>query len=176
MKQILFVLAILIANITTAQNNWEKIALTEKVNISFPGKPLSASPAAGQKSFILKQADSTANYIVAVTDLQILMGIDAAALETEMEKEESWEQAKTAFMNGMGPEAKLIKNEMTQVRNNKALKLIIERKSDSGGMNTLTVLIFVNGTNSMNVMFNNRGGKADRKAEQQFFDSIEIKE
>jgi hypothetical protein len=113
---------------------------------------------------------------VAVTDLQVMMGIDAATLESEMGKEESWDQAKSLFVNSMGPEAKLIKDEMTTVKNTKALKLIIERKNDSGGINTLSVLIFINGTNSMNVIFNNRGGKADKKIEQQFFDSIEIKE
>lgn len=166
--------AILLTTTAFTQSTWEKITLTEKVQISFPAKPVEASPANGQKSFILKQADSTANYIVAVSDLQVMMGIDAATLETEMEKEESWEQAKNGFVASMGADAKLIKDEMTTVKGTRALKLVLERKNDKGGINTLTVLIFVNGTHSLNVMFNNRGGKADKKAEETFFNSIEI--
>lgn len=175
MKQMLSLIAFLITSASFAQTGWEKISLTEKVNISFPAKPVAAKPSAGQQSFIFKQADSTANYVVAVSDLAALMGIDAATLETEMDKQESWDDAKTAFMSSMGADAKLIKDEMTSIHHTKALKLIIEKKSTSGGSNTLTVLIFVNGTNSMNVIFVNRNGKAEKKNEQQFFDSIEIK-
>lgn len=165
----------LYTGICNAQTAWEKVEISSNLTVSFPAKPIKNEPASGQKTFILKHADSTANYIIAASDLGIAMGIDEATLSTEMEKEESWEQAKTAFVNSMGTEANLVKDEMTTLKGNKALKLIIERKNDKGGTNTLTVFIFVKGTVSYNVMFNNRGGKADEKMKQQFFDSIEIK-
>ncbi len=176
MKKIFTLVVILLTVFSSfAQTSWQKIALTDKVSVSFPLAPAQAQPAAGQKSFILRHPDSTANFIVAVSDLNVLMGVDAATLAAEMEKEETWEQAKTAFVTSMGPDVKLIKEEMTTIKNSQALKLILERKNEKAGMNTLTVLIFISGTHSMNVIFNNRGGKADKKVEEQFFSSIEIK-
>lgn len=156
-------------------NPWEKVEISSNLTISFPAKPIKNEPANGQKTFILKHADSTANYIVAASDLGIAMGIDEATLSAEMEKEESWEQAKTAFIVSFGGEGKLVNDEMTTIKGIKALKFIIDRKNDKGGINTLTVFIFVKGTISYNIMFNNRGGKADEKMKQQFFDSVEIK-
>jgi hypothetical protein len=158
-----------------AQTVWEKVEINPGVSISFPVKPIKNESSPGQKTFILKHADSTANYFVTASDLGIAMGIDESTLSAEMEKEESWEQAKTAFVNSMGPDANLVKDEMTTLKGQKALKFIIDRKNDKGGVNNLTVYIFVKGTVSYNVMFSNRGGKADEKMKQQFFDSLEIK-
>jgi GTPase len=166
MKQTLTFLACLITTLCSAQTKWEKVEITPNLFVSFPAQPIKSEPANGQKTFILRSADSTANYIVAATDLGILMGIDEATLSAEMEKEESWEQAKSAT---------LVKSEMTTRQGNKALKLIIERKNEKGAINTLTAFIFVKGTTTHNVMFNNRGGLADEKMKQQFFESVEIK-
>lgn len=175
MKQLIIIMTLLITGIANAQTAWEKVEINTGVSISFPVKPVKNEASPGQKTFILRHADSTANYIVAASDLGIAMGIDESTLSAEMEKEESWEQAKTAFVNGLGSEANLVKDEMTTLKGLKALKLIIDRKTDKGGVNNLTVYIFVKGTVSYNVMFNNRGGKADEKMKQQFFDSLEIK-
>lgn len=175
MKQGITILALLIASLCNAQTTWEKIEINPGISISFPAKPLINNAANGQKTFILRQADSTTNYLVAASDLSLAMGIDEATLAEAMEKEESWDQAKNAFMGSMGADATLVKDEMTTIKEKKALKLIINRKNDKGGVNTLTVFIFVNGTVSYNIMFNNRGGKADEKMKQQFFDSLEIK-
>jgi hypothetical protein len=140
MKQTLTLLACLITTLCSAQTKWEKVEITPNLFVSFPAQPIKSEPANGQKTFILRSADSTANYIVAATDLGILMGIDEATLSAEMEKEESWEQAKSAFMNSMGPDATLVKSEMTTLQGNKALKLIIERKNDKGAINTLNCI------------------------------------
>ena len=175
MKKIITIVALLTASVSNAQTIWEKVEISSNLAVSFPAKPLKNEPANGKKIFILKHADSTANYIVVSSDLGISMGIDEATLTAEMEKEESWEQAKNALVGSMGAEATLIKDEMTTIKGNKALKLIIERENDKGGINTLTIFIFVKGTVSYNLMFNSRGGKADEKMKQQFFDSVEFK-
>ncbi len=174
MKNLLTILAFLTAISANAQANWEKVSLTEKVSISFPSRPLEATAGAGQKTFMLKSADSTANYIVAVTDLGQMMGVDSATMAAEMENEEFWEQAKAAFTNSMGAEANLVKDEIIQIKNSKALKMVIDRKNETGGTNKLTVLILIHGTNSINIIFNNRNGKADQLLEQKFIDSVEI--
>jgi hypothetical protein len=175
MKQTFTFFACLITTLCSAQTKWEKVEITPNLFVSFPAQPIKTEPTNGQKTFILRAADSTANYIVAATDLGILMGIDEATLSAEMDKEESWEQAKSAFMNSMGPDATLVKSEMTTLQGNKALKMIIERNNEKGAINTLTAFIFVKGTTTHNIMFNNRGGLADEKMKQQFFDSVEIK-
>ncbi len=175
MKQAFNIAALLVTGLCNAQTPWEKVEINPGISISLPAKPNKSEPAKGQKTFILKHADSTANFIIAASDLGITMGIDEATLGAEMDKEESWEQAKTAFMGSMGATATLVKDEMTTIKGIKSLKLIIDRKNEKGGMNTLTVFIFVKGTVSYNIIFNNRGGKADEKMKQQFFDSVEVK-
>jgi hypothetical protein len=175
MRQLFTIAAILISSLVYAQTGWEKVTISEDVTISFPANPLKAEPREGLKTFMLKLADSTASCIVVSSDLGVLMGIDEAALSEEMEKEESWEQAKTAFVTTIGTEATLVQDEMITIKDNKAMRLVIDRKNDKGGVNTMTVLIFVKGTVSYNVMFTNRNGKADEKIKQQFFNSIEIK-
>jgi len=174
MKPFLIAASLLIGVLAKCQTNWEKVMLDNAVSIAFPLKPVQGGNDAN-KSFILKLADSTANFIVAVTDLETTRGIDAATLQAAMEQEESWEQAKVAFMASMGSSAKLVKNEMTTVQNLNAMLLEIDRKSDKGDTNNLSVLIFVNGTKSYNIIFNNRGGKADKSLKEQFFKSIEVK-
>lgn len=175
MKQLITLVSILVTVLSNAQSSWEKVEINSGITVSFPAKPIKNEPSNGQKTFILKHADSTANYIVAASDLGIAMGIDEATLSAEMEKEESWEQAKNAFMGSMGKEATLVNDEITTLKGIKALKMVIDRKNEKGGINNLTVFIFVKGTVSYNLMFNNRGGKADEKMKQQFFDSVEIK-
>lgn len=175
MKQVFTFTALLFAVLCNAQTPWEKVEINSGLTIAFPARPIISEPANGQKVIILRQADSTANYIVAASDLGIAMGIDEATLNTEMEKEESWQQARDAFIGSLGPGTTLVKDEMTTLKGLKALKLIIDRKNDKGGINTLTVFIFVKGTISYNIAFNSRNGKADDKMKQQFFDSVEIK-
>lgn len=173
MKQLITSLTLLFSLTMYAQNPWEKIAVNDHVNFSFPEKP-KINKSDGQQTYILKLADSTANLIVAVTDLQALMGIDAPTLAAEMDKEESWEQAKNAFMNSLGTDATLIKEEMLNMRNTKSMRLIVNKKNDKGDTNVLTILIFAEGTNSYNVIFNSRGGKGNEKTKEQFFNTIEI--
>lgn len=161
--------------ISYAQPIWEKIAVGDNVTISFPGKPVMNNKQKGLSSFIFKQADSSANYIVAASDLSISIGIDAETLNAEMEKDENWEQAKNAFLATMGSEATLIDEHSTVVKDNRALKLIVNRKNNKGVTNILTVLIFVHGTISYNVIFTSRDGKGNKEMKEKFFDSLEIK-
>jgi hypothetical protein len=175
MKKLIILITILYSAICNAQTNWEKIAFNSNVSISFPGTPVKNEPSTGNISYIFKQADSTANYIVAASDVGAVLGVDAETLAAEMEKEESWEQAKTAFANSLGKDATLIKDEMSTVKNTKALRLVFNRKTAKGGANVLTVLIFVNSTISYNVIFNSRDGKGSDTMKEAFFNSIEIK-
>lgn len=174
MKNLVIILALLNVLSVKAQSTWEKVSLTEKVSISFPARPVEATAGAGQKTFLLNSADSTANFMVAVTDVGVLMGVDSATLAAEMENEAFWEQAKAAFTNGMGAGASLVKDEIIEIKNVIAMKMVIDRKNQAGGVNKLTVVILIHGTNSFNIIFNNRDGKADQLLAQKFIDSIEI--
>jgi hypothetical protein len=173
MKTLIIASSLLISVFAKCQTQWEKVKLDGSVSISFPSKPIQNVSNAG-KSYILQLADSTAAFIVAVTDMQATRGIDAATLEAAMEQDETWDEAKNAFMGSMGASAKLVKSEMTTVQNLKAMILEIDRKNDKGSINSLSVLIFVHGTNSFNIIFNNRGGKADKSLKEQFLKSIEV--
>jgi hypothetical protein len=175
MKHILSIAAVIFSSISYAQEGWEKTMVTPGVSVSFPAKPAQTEIAKGQQSFIFKQPDSTANYMVAVSDLQLLAGLDAATLEAAMEKDETWEQAKTAFITSMGEGAGLVKDEMITIQNTRALKLVVNRKNGKGEINVLTVVIFVKDANSVNVIFNSRNGKGAEKNKDQFLNSIEIK-
>jgi hypothetical protein len=175
MKQIITILVISISMYANAQSTWEKVVVNSNVSVSFPEKPVKNEPAPGNFSYILKQADSTANYIVGASDIGAALGIDEETLAAEMEKDESWEQAKTAFANSLGADATLVKHEMTTIKDTKAMRLIFNRKSAKGVTNILTVLIFVKGTISYNIMFNSREGKGSDTMKETFFNSIEIK-
>lgn len=161
--------------ICNAQTNWKKIPIDSNVSVSFPGIPVKKEPSITNRSFIFKQADSSANYIVAATNVGPALGMNATALAAQMEKKESWEQIKIAFMKSLGQDATLIKDEMTQLKNTTALRLVVNRKLISGEKNTLTVLIFVYGTTSYNIIFSNRESKGSDIMKEQFFNSIEIK-
>lgn len=173
MKQLITIVTLLLSSVGFAQSGWEKVALTSSVSIQFPVKPIEAA-GGPQKTFLLRQADSTANLVVAVTDLAAATGLDSATLAAEMQKPESWEQAKDAFLSTMGEEAVLVKNEMGVIKGVDALKLVINRKVNDATTNIITVLIFVKGTDSFNIIYNNRGGKADAKHQEHFFNSIDF--
>ncbi len=175
MKKFITLSFILYSSICGAQTNWEKINVNDNVSISFPEKPVKNEPSAGNFTYILKQSDSTANYMVVASDVGATLGIDAETLATEMGKDESWEQAKSAFLKSLGAGAELVKDEFTTINNTKALRMIINRKSTKGETNVLTVLIFVDGTISYNVIFNSRGGKGSENMKSEFFNSIMIK-
>jgi hypothetical protein len=157
-----------------AQTEWKKIMLGNDVSILFPGAP-AESGNNGQKSFVYMHPDSTANMIALVSDLKVLAGIDEATLAAEMEKEEFWEQAKTGFMGSVGAGGTLVKDEVISIGDRQALRMELDRKNNSGGVNKLTVLIFVKGTNSYNLIFNSRGGKADPSWQSKYFDSLSLK-
>jgi hypothetical protein len=157
------------------QPSWEKIIVGENVTISFPGKPTGGDRQGFASTFIYKQPDSSANYIVAVNDLAVSLGLDAETIAREMERDESLEQAKNAFVGSIGPAAKLIREENIKLHGGRALKLVIHRLNNKGATNVLTVLIFVNETNSYNVIFVSVGGRGNENMKQQFFDSIQFK-
>lgn len=173
MKKIIIAVALLVSSAMQAQTPWDKISLSEHVNISFPSKPM-VNKAEGQQSYMLKLADSTANLIVSVSDLKKLLDIDSATLAAAMETDESWEQAKNAIVTNLGSNVTLVKEEMLTFNNKKAMRLIMNKKTDKGDTNVLTVLVFTEGTNSYNVYFNSRAGKGNEKTKDQFFNSIEI--
>ncbi len=173
MKHILFPLLLLCTISLHAQINWQKKSLSERVSIAFPETP-KETVGNGMKSLILKLSDSTANLIAVENDLQVTMGLDEATLEATMENEETWEQAKIAFVSSMGADATLVQEEKIMVKDRKALKLVINRKTDKNAINVLTVLIFTKGAKSYNIIFNSRAGKGDEKVKEAFFNSIEI--
>lgn len=47
--------------------------------------------------------------------MHFLLDVDAETQAAEMEKEESWEQAKMVFANSLGKDATLVKDEMTNI-------------------------------------------------------------
>lgn len=149
--------------------------LTERISISFPAeyKKQEMGPT---NLYTLRLADSTANFIAVVSDLQKSNGLDAATLAEANLAPEFWDQAEQGFLAQMGEGAKLKGREMKNIKGYDIMELTIERPvSESGSSNILTVYIFVDDVYSLNIAHTNRGGKADEKLKKAFFDSIVIK-
>lgn len=149
--------------------------LTERISISFPAayRTQEMGPSILHN---LRLADSTANFVVVVSDLLKGNGLDAATLAEASMAPEFWDQAEQGFLAQMGEGAKLKGREMKNINGYDIMELIIERPIiETGGINTLTVYIFVDDVYSLNIAHTNRNGKADEKLKKAFFDSITIK-
>ncbi len=55
------------------------------------------------------------------------------------------------------------------------MKLDIDRPTDKGAVNNITVYILVDDVYSLNIIHTNRGGKANEKLRDAFFESLTIK-
>lgn len=166
---LLFAFGALVSN----AQNWEPLAINSHFTVSFPGKP-SKTEQNNVTSFICKSADSTFNVIATITDMNALLGISADDLAAEMDKDETWEQAKQTFVSSMGANAKLINSSFTEVQGLRTMKLEIERPSTNGTTNKITSFVFIYGVNSYNLIFVNRGGKADAKRLEEFVAAIKL--
>jgi hypothetical protein len=149
--------------------------LTSRVSIQFPAqfKKQEMGPAT---LFNLRLADSTANFLAVVSDLQKGNGFDAATLAEASLSPEFWDQVEQGFMAQLGPNAKRTSREMKQITGFDIMQLIIERPvEESKTNNTITVLILVDDVYSLNIVHTNRGGKADENLKKAFFESLTIK-
>jgi len=150
--------------------------LSGRMSISFPSafKTQEMGPST---LYNLRLADSTANFVAIVTDLQKGSGIDAATLAKVSMQSEFWEQAAEGFMGQMGKGATLKSREMKTLKGYDIMQLTIERPNPDGSIpNSVTVYIFVDDVYSLNIAHTNRSGKADDKIKQAFFDSLTIKD
>jgi hypothetical protein len=149
--------------------------LTERISISFPGE-YSTRETGPATLYNLRLADSTANFVVVVSDLLKSNGLDAATLAAASMEPEFWDQAAESFLAQMGAEAKLKNREMKNVNGYDIMELTFERpNTEKGGINTITVYILVDDVYSLNIIHTNRSGKADETLKKAFFDSLTIK-
>jgi hypothetical protein len=149
--------------------------LTSRVSIQFPGtyKTQEMGPST---LFNLRLADSTANFVAVVSDLQKSNGLDAATLAAASLTPEFWDQVQEGFMAQFGPDVKFISKEMKQIAGFDIMQLVLERPvQETNTNNTVTVYILVDDVYSLNIVHTNRGGKADEKLKKAFFESLTIK-
>ncbi len=78
--------------------------LTERISINFP-EPVKKQERGPTNLYLIKLADSTANFMVIVADLNKANGLDAATITAASMEPEFWDQAETAFLAQMGNEA-----------------------------------------------------------------------
>lgn len=173
MKSIIFTCMLVLGALLSNAQNWEPLAINNHFTISFPGKPYKTTQN-NLTSFICKSADSTFNIIATITDMKALLGVSVDDLAAEMDKDETWEQAKQTFVSSMGANAKLINSSFIEIAGLKTLKIEIERPSNSGITNKITSFVFVYGVNSYNLIFVNRGGKADAKLLNEFLAAVQL--
>lgn len=166
------ILGFIVSSNANAQASEQK--LTERVSLRFPAAYKKQDMGA-TVLYNLRLADSTANFVAIVSDLQKSNGLDAATLTAASMAPEFWDQAAEGFIAQLGPDSKLLSREMKQIAAYDILQLIIERPvKESNTMNTLTVWIFVDDVYSLNIVHTNRGGKADENLKKAFFESITI--
>jgi hypothetical protein len=159
---------------SVAKGQSTEVKLTEKISLSFPQEP-KKQEMGPTNLYNLRLGDSTANFIAVASDLQKANGFDAATLAEASLSPEFWDTAADGFVAQMGTDAKLQSREMITIKGYDVMKLTIERPVEKGGVNVLTVYIFVDDVYSINIAHTNRGGKADEKLKKAFFDSITIK-
>jgi hypothetical protein len=151
------------------------VKLSEKISVSFPQEPEKQDFEGVAQVYNLRLADSTANFLAVVSNLEKQAGLDAATLAEASLMPEFWDQTAEGFMGQMGPDAKLKNREMKNIKGFDVMELTIERQEEGqAGLNTLTIYIFVQDVYSFNIGHANRGGKADPKMKEAFFNSIVI--
>jgi hypothetical protein len=158
--------------VSVAANAQEtKQTLTEKLQVTFPAPPVKRDmgPSA---NYQLKLADSTANFTATVIDLEKANGITVEALSMAMLDPGFWDQMEQGMMQQMGKDAKVTSRQPKKVGELEARELIIERPNPSGGTSQITVWVMIDGKNSINVVHNNRTGKADTALKDKFFASL----
>jgi hypothetical protein len=151
-----------------------KQKLTERISVSFPAE-YKTQEMGPTKLYNLRMADSTANFVAIVSNLQESNGFDAATLVAASLEPEFWDQAANGFLAQMGEGASLKGREMKNIKGYDIMELTIERPTTKGSPNnTVTVYIFVDDVYSINIAHTNRGGKADENKRKAFFDSLVI--
>ena len=150
--------------------------LTEKISIHFPMQPNKEVMGDAATMYTLRLADSTANLMALVSNLQVQAGLDAATLGAAVLEKEFWDQSAEGFVAQMGPDAKLLKKEMKELNGYDIMELTMERPiPDGSGKNILTIYIIIDDVYSINIGHTNRNGKGDEKIMKAFFDSLKIK-
>jgi hypothetical protein len=151
------------------------IKLSEKISVTFPQEPEKQDFEGVAQVYNLRLADSTANFLAVVSNLEKQAGLDAATLAEASLMPEFWDQAADGFMAQMGADAKLKNRAMKNIKGFDVMELTIERQEEGqAGLSTLTIYIFVQDVYSFNIGHSNRGGKADPKIKEAFFNSIVI--
>ena len=153
------------------------VKLTRKISIIFPLTPVKQEMGSAATMYTLRLADSTANFMGLVSNLQVQAGLDSATLAEAVKQPEFWDQASEGFVGQMGPDAKLIKKEMKKLGTYDVMELTLERPAaEGGGNNTLTIYIIIDDVYSINIGHTNRKGKADVKMKETFLQSLKIEQ
>lgn len=148
-----------------------KQSLTEKITVVFPSEPVKRETGPAT-SYTLRLADSTANFNAMVVDLEKANGLTVEALSMAMLDPGFWDQIEQGMMMQMGKDAKVLSRETKKVGQNEARELVIERPNPTGGMSKITVWVIIEGKYSINVLHNDKTGKADQAMKSKYFASV----
>lgn len=150
-----------------------RVQLTDKISLGFPEKP-SLNDMQGMASIhTVKSADSTADFIAVVSNLQKSHGLTVGMLESAKSTPEFMDQLQAGFMGQLGPDAKVLSKEVKEIGGNKVLSLSAATERN-GRKSELSVYIFVHDVYSINIVHRKRADGASVDARNAFFQSLRI--
>jgi hypothetical protein len=171
----LIIRSLLVLSPVAASSQETRVPLTDKVSVGFPEKP-SLNDMRGMASIhTVKLADSTADFIAVVSNLQKSSGLTAGMLESAQSAPEFMDQLQAGFMGQLGPDAKVLSKEVKEIGGNKVLCLSATTERN-GRKSELSVYLFVHDVYSINIVHRKRTDGASVDAKNAFFESLRIAE
>jgi len=170
-RKMIYTLGLFVLVSATVQAQEVKQALTEKIQVTFPGQPVKRDlgPAV---TYAVRLADSTANFTAMVTDLEKANNLTAEAISLAMLEPEFWEQVEQSFLMQMGKDAKIISREPKKISQFEGRELVVERPNLTGGTSRITAWFIIEGKLSIYVVHNDKAGKADQALKAKYFASV----
>jgi len=149
-----------------------KVQVTEKVSISFPGKPDVQNIQNGSKLYVVKLADGTANFNVVVQNL-LDIGQTTKQIKSQQLNPSFWEQMELSLIAPYGTETKVLARETKKIGSKEVLSLAFSAVIN--GMNReINSYFFIEGVHSINIVHYKRADSASVELKNNFFNSIKI--
>lgn len=156
----------------TGMSQETKVQVTEKVSISFPGKPDVQNIQIGSTLYVVKLADGTANFNVVVQNL-LDIGLTTKQIKSQQLNPGFWEQMELSLIAPYGSETKVLAREIKKIGSKEVLSLAFSAVIN--GMNReINSYFFIEGVHSINIVHYKRADSASLELKNNFFNSIKI--
>ena len=157
----------------TVMSQETKIQLTEKVSVVFPEKPTTRNMQDVTMQHTIRLADSTANFYALVTNLEKGNRMTADVLIAAQQESAFWEQLEQSFVAQVATDASVLSSEIKQIGGRQVLHLIISG-TRNGKKLEVTVYIFIDGVNVVNIVHQKRTEDASAELKNRYFSSLQI--